>query len=42
MGSFSKIFQDRVPCSFTYKLVCVEDKFTNPIVVLEAKMLLIN
>ena len=32
-GSYSKKYQDRVPCSFAYKLVCVEDKFTKPIVV---------
>ena len=32
-GFYSKKFEDHVSCSFTYKLVCVEDKFTNPIVV---------
>ena len=25
--------QDHVPCSFAYKLVCVDDEFTKPIVV---------
>ena len=25
--------QDRIPCSFAYKVVCVDDKFTKPIVV---------
>ena len=32
-GFYSKIYQDRVPCSFTYKLVCIDDEFTKPIVV---------
>ena len=32
-GFYSKKYQDHVPCSFTYKLVCVDDEFTKPIVV---------
>ena len=32
-GSYSKKYQDHVPCSFPYKLVCVDDKFTKPKVV---------
>ena len=32
-GSYSKKYQDHVPCSFAYKLVCFDDKFTKPIVV---------
>ena len=32
-GSYSKKYQDRVSCNFAYKLVCVDDKFTKPIVV---------
>ena len=28
-----KKFQDHIPCSFTYKLVCVDDKFSKPIAV---------
>ena len=32
-GFYSKKFEDHVSCSFTYKLVCVDDKFTKPIVV---------
>ena len=31
--SYSKKYQDHVPCSFAYKLVCVDDEFTKPIVV---------
>ena len=32
-GSYSKKYQDHVPCSFAYKVVCIDDKFTKPIVV---------
>ena len=32
-GSYSKKYQDHIPCSFSYKLVCVDKKFTKPIVV---------
>ena len=28
-----KKYQDHVPCSFAYKLICVDDEFTKPIVV---------
>ena len=41
-GSYSKKYQDHVPCSFAYKLVCVDDKFIKPIVVFRGKMLLMN
>ena len=30
---YSKIFQDHIPFRFVYKLVCVDDEFTMPIVV---------
>ena len=32
-GSYSKKCQDHIPCSFAYKLVCVDDEFTKPIAV---------
>ena len=32
-GSYTKKYQDHVPCSFAYNFVCIDDKFTNPIVV---------
>ena len=32
-GFYSKKYQDHIPCSFAYKLVCVDDEFTKPIVV---------
>ena len=28
-----KKYQDHIPCSFGYKLVCIDGKFTKPIVV---------
>ena len=28
-----KKYQDYIPCSFAYKLVCVDDRFTKPTVV---------
>ena len=31
-GSYSKKYQDHVRCSFAYKLPCVDNKFTKPIV----------
>ena len=38
-GSCTKKYQDHVPCSFAYKVVCVDIRFTKPI---EVKMLLMN
>ena len=35
--SYSKKYQGHIPCSFTYKLACVNDKFTKPIVVFRGK-----
>ena len=32
-GSYTKKYQDHIPCSFAYKVVCVDDRFTKPIVV---------
>ena len=28
-----KKYEDHIPCSFFYQLICVDDKFTKPIVV---------
>ena len=36
-GSCSKKYQDHVPCSFAYKLVCVDDRFSKPIVLYRGK-----
>ena len=32
-GSYTKTFQDHILCSFVYKVVCIDDRFTKPIVV---------
>ena len=32
-GSYSKKYHDHIPCTFAYKLACVDDKFTKRIVV---------
>ena len=32
-GSYSKKYHDHIPCSFAYKLACVDEKFTRRIVV---------
>ena len=30
--SYTEKYQDHIPCSFSYKFECVDDKFTKPIV----------
>ena len=32
-GSCSKKYQDHTPCSFAYKLICVDERFSKPIIV---------
>ena len=32
-GSYTKKQQDHIPCSFADKVVCIDDRFTKPIVV---------
>ena len=36
-GSCTKKYHDHVPCSFAYKVVCIDDKFSKPIVVYRGK-----
>ena len=36
-GSYSKKYQDHVLCGFAYKLACVDNTFTKPIVVFRGK-----
>ena len=33
MFTYRNKYQDHIPCSFAYKVVCVDDRFTEPIVV---------
>ena len=35
--SYTKKYQDHIRCSFAYKVVCVDDRFTKPIVVYRGK-----
>ena len=32
-----KKYQDHIPCSFAYKVVCIDDKFSKPIVIYRGK-----
>ena len=41
-GFFTKKYQDHIPCSFAFKAICVDDKFSKPMLVIGVKMLLIN
>ena len=36
-GSFAEKYQDHVPCSFAYKLVCVDNKFSKKVVLYTGK-----
>ena len=36
-GSYLKKYQNHVPCSFAYKIICVDNEFTKPIVVFRGK-----
>ena len=29
-GSYIEKYQDHIPCSFAYKIVCIDDRFSNP------------
>ena len=32
-GTYTKKYHEHVPCSYTYKVVCIDDRFSKPIVV---------
>ena len=32
-GTYTKKYHEHVPCSFAYKVVCIDDRFSKPIVV---------
>ena len=38
-GSYSKKYQKQIPCSFAYKVVCTDDKFSKTILFLKVKIL---
>ena len=33
MKVLTQKYQDHIPCSFAYKVACIDDRFTNPILV---------
>ena len=35
--SYTEKYQDHIPCSFDYKVVCVDDKFSKSVVLYRAK-----
>ena len=35
--SYTSKYQDHIPCSFAYKLVCVDDKFSKDVVLYRGK-----
>ena len=35
--SYTEKYQDHIPCSFTYKVVCIDDKFNKPVVLYRGK-----
>ena len=32
-GSYTKIYHNHIPCSYAYKIVCIDDRFNKPIVI---------
>ena len=32
-GTYTKKYHEHVPCSYAYKVVCIDDRFSKPIVV---------
>ena len=41
-GFSTKKYQDRVPYSFAYKIICIDNRFIKSIVAFDVKMLLMN
>ena len=41
-GSYTEKYQAHIPCSFTYKVVCVDNKFSKRVVLYRGKMLFIG
>ena len=36
-GSYTEKYQDHIPCSFAYKIVCIDNRFTKPTIVYRVK-----
>ena len=41
-GSYTEKYQDLIPCSFAYKLLCVDNKFSKDVILYRGKMLFTN
>ena len=41
-GSYTEKYQAHIPCSFAYKVVCVDNKFSKRVVLYRGKMLFIG
>ena len=41
-GSYTEKYQDHIPCSFAYKIVCIDDRFIKPTIIYRVKMQLMN
>ena len=37
-GSYTEKYQDHIPCSFAYKIVCIDNRFTKPTIVYRVKI----
>ena len=35
--SYTKKYHDHIPCSFAYKVVCLDNKFSNPAILYRGK-----
>ena len=40
--SYTEKYQKRIPCSFVYKVVCIDDEFRKPVVLYSRKMQFID
>ena len=36
-GSYTRKYQDHIPCSFAYKVVCIDNKFSKKVVLYRGK-----
>ena len=36
--SYTEKYQKHIPCSFAYQVVCIDDKFSKPVVLYRGKM----
>ena len=36
-GSYTEKYQDHIPCSFAYKIVCIDNKFSKKVVLYRGK-----